>query len=252
MRKSPGFTTVAVLTLALGIGANSTIFSAVNGILLKPLPYHDPSKLLTIHREQIAHIITPGELSVIQKQCTTLEHIATYTARGSHLITGGTGPRQVSAGYVSGDFFSIMGVNPLLGRPIIPDDTQPGNNRVAILSYGLWMEQFGGDTDIVGKSIAVNQSQYTVVGVMPREFGTGISISYGFNIYDGSYAAMWIPEVPPSSGDQNFGYSQILARLKKDATLMQVNAQIQPLSETFAMEYAEMAAKIPGWGGGLF
>ncbi|MBN2321937.1 MAG: ABC transporter permease [Acidobacteria bacterium] len=245
MRKSPQLTVVAVLALALGIGANSAIFSAVNGILLKPLPYPDPSRLVTIHRKQIAHAITPAELHVIRDQCTALERIATYSSRGGHLVTGGTGPRQVMAGYVSGDFFPIMGVRPLLGRPIIPEDTQPGNEHVAVLSHGLWMEQFGGDTDIVGKSISVNRSPYVVIGVMPREFGAGISISYEVGSYDGSFSAMWVPQVPLSEGDRNSGYSQIVARLKQDATLTQANAQLQPMSESFAAEYPAIYREYP-------
>ena len=137
MRKSPRFTAIAVLTLALGIGANSAIFSAVNGILLTPLPYPDLSRLVMILREQCPPYITPDQLHEITERCTTLERIATYD-NTSLTLTGGAVPKDVDAARVSSDYFSLLGTRPLLGRTILPQEMQPGNDRVAVLSHRLW------------------------------------------------------------------------------------------------------------------
>ncbi len=242
MRKSPRFTAVAILTLALGVGANSAIFSAVNGILLRPLPYADSSRLVTIHREQIAYGITFGQLREIEQQCTALERMVTYTSRRL-LLTGGATPKLVGAAYVSSDFFSLLGVKPLLGRPILPEDTQPGNDRVSVLNYGLWTEQFGGDPGIVGQVISVGRTPYTVIGVMPREFGVGIWGSYpvGVGIYDGSYEGMWVPRDPSPAALNREAGPILIARLKEDATLAQAKAQVEPLSSRFATAYPARA-----------
>jgi len=234
--KSPRFTAIAVLTLALGVGANTAIFSAVYGILLKPLPYADSSRLVTIQREQIAYYITFAQLREIQQQCTTLERIVTYDS-SRLLITGSAAPKQVSAACVSSDYFPTLGVRPLLGRPILPEDTQPGSNRVTVLSYRLWMDEFGGDIGIVGHEISVDHKPYTVIGVMPREFGAGMLWTYLDGRYDGSVHGMWVPQIPLPPGGPDRGYPIIIARLKKDATLAQANAQLQPLSARFAAAY---------------
>jgi len=246
LRKSPRFTAIAVLTLALGVGANTAIFSAVNGILLRPLPYADSSRLVTIQREALPYYITFAQLREIQQQCTTLEGVMIYNT-SRLLITGGKVPKQVEAAYVSNDFFPLLGVKPLLGRLILPEDTQPGNDRVAILSYHLWMNEFGGDPGIVGQGISVDRKPYTVIGVMPREFGAGIWGSYQVGSIDGSHEDMWLPQVPPPPGALNREAGPfIIARLKKDATLTQVNAQLQPLSARFAASYSAAVAERAG------
>lgn len=236
MRKSPKFTAIAVLTLALGIGANSAIFSAVNGILLTPLPYPDLSRLVVILREECPPYITPDQLREITERCTALERIATYDDT-SLTLTGGSIPRQMSAARVSSDYFSLLGTRPLLGRTILPQEMQPGNDRVAVLSHRLWMDEFGGDTGIVGRDISVDHKPYTVVGVMPRDFGAGM-FSYLPEYYDGSFDGMWVPQVPlPPRPRAVSGYPYLLARLKEDATLAQLNAQLKPLSDRFAATY---------------
>jgi predicted permease len=236
LRRNPGFTAVAVITLAFGIGANTAIFSAVNGILLRPLPYPDPSRLITIQREQVAYYITFAQLHDIQQQCAALERIATYNP-SRFLLTGGIAPKEISAAYVSSDFFSLLRTKPMLGRPILPGDMQPGNDRVAILNYGLWMDEFGGDPGIVGRSILVGRKPYTVVGVMPREFGVGILGNYLVGSNDGSHEGMWLPQVLAPGALNGEAGPLIIARLKTDATLAQVNAQLQPLSARFAEAY---------------
>ena len=231
--KSPRFTAIAVLTLALGIGANTAIFSAVNGILLQPLPYPDSSRLVTIKRQQIAYGIRFGELGEIERQCTALECVEIWEG-GWLSLRGGAGTRHLSGSYVSSGFFSLLGVKPLLGRPILPEDTQPGNDRVAVLSHHLWMDEFGGDMGIVGRSITVGDKPYAIIGVMPGEFGVGVDFSLSF----GSPDRVWLPRVvsPPGALNRRAG-SSIVARLKTDATPTQADAQLQPLSTRFAAAY---------------
>jgi putative ABC transport system permease protein len=227
---------IAVLTLALGVGANTAIFSAVNGILLQRLPYADSSRLVSIYWEPVAYGITFAQLSEIQQQCTALERIVTYDSRRL-LITEGAVPKQVEAAYVTSNFFPLLGGRPLLGRPILPEDTRPGNDRVAVLSYHLWMDEFGGDIGIVGRGISVSHKPYTVIGVMPRDFGVGFFLSYLVGSYDGNYSEMWVPRVSSPPGALNREADPfIIARLKKHATLAQANAQLQPLSARFAAE----------------
>jgi putative ABC transport system permease protein len=234
LARTPRFTAVAVLTLALGIGANTAIFSAVHGVLLLPLPYPDASRLVTLKRQQIAYYITPSQLDAIKRQCSALELVATHTHE-SVLITGGKLPKRTEAARVSSDFFSLLGVPPALGRSILREDTQSGSDRVVVLSHGLWMNDFGGDPGIVGRTISLDHSPYTVIGVMPREFGVGIDWSYRSTARadDG----MWLPRVPVSPDAEDEGSPTAIGRLKPGATLAQLNVQLQPLSDRFATTY---------------
>ncbi len=228
LRTSPRFTAVAALTLALGVGANGAIFSAVNAILLRPLPYADSARLLALRRVQRAYYVTHEELRQIRQTCPALDRIVTYqTAR---LRTGGA--REITAARVSSDFFPMLGVRPLLGRPILPQDTRPGNDRVVVLNFRLWMDQFGGDMGIVGRDIPVGDQRYTVIGVMPHEFGVGLSWSYDDD-------GMWLPLVPFTPPAQDREVAGVIARLKSDATLASANAQLEPLSARFAATHRD-------------
>ena len=187
LRKSPGFTAVAILTLALGIGANTAIFSALYGILLKPLPYPDSSRLVQLWVGNPAHgriaYIRVRDFREVASQSHMFEQLGEYLEGGS-TITGTKGPEGVQTSYVSGDFFSALGAKPILGRPILPADAEPGHNQVAVLSYDLWQRRYDGDPGIVGKTITImdrtdsegsrdNPSTgepYTVIGVMPSRF----------------------------------------------------------------------------------
>ena len=232
LRTSPRFTAAAVLTLALGVGANAAIFSAVNAILLPTLPYADSARLVTIRRVQRAYYVSREELRQIRQGCPALGRIVTYHT-GRLLVTGGTGPTEVSAARVSSDFFPMLGVRPLLGRFILPGDTQPGADRVVVLNFRLWMDQFGGDIGIVGRDIPVGDQRYTVIGVMPQEFGT---IDWSYNS-----EGIWLPQVPLPPGAQDADVGSLIARLNGDATLAAANAQLKPLSARFAATHRHPA-----------
>ncbi|HUJ30335.1 MAG TPA: ABC transporter permease [Candidatus Acidoferrum sp.] len=189
LAKAPGFTVIAVMTLALGIGANTAIFSMTYGILLRPLPYPDSSRLVqlfgTMANPQPQRIVyvSAHDFREVASQCRAFEQLAEYVEGGS-TITGLGGPESVQTTHVSGDFFTVLGAKPILGRPILPTDAEPGHNQVAVLSYQLWQRRYGGDPGIVGEQItltgegesgnsndtAAEERLYVVIGVMPSRF----------------------------------------------------------------------------------
>jgi predicted permease len=232
MRKNPGFTLVAVVTLALGIGANTAIFSAVNGILIEHLPYADASRLLEIRREQMAYEISFAEVHDIQEGCPAFESVAVYHSFGPVVLSGSIPARRFSS-YVSGNFFPMLGVEPLLGRTILPDDTQAGKTPVAVLSYHLWMDEFGGDPAILGREILVEKDLYAVIGVMPKEFEIGVN--WGGDESEG----LWMPLTPPPvvPGKQSRDGGELIARVKRGVPLSVAKAQLQVLSDRFATTF---------------
>ena len=238
LRKSPGFTCVAILTLALGIGANTAIFSVVNGILLEPLPYAGSSRLLRIANEFKVRGIPMGlqgaslpEIADVQAQSTVFERLAIYQEHFGGTIRTDLMPDTSDISEVSADFFPMMGVKPLLGRPITAADEQGGGQRVAVLSYRMWQEDFGGDANVLTRTFLVDGTPYRVIGVMPPEFNLGVGKGF------------WKPLMPSpkiaSSRAAGARYYSIVARLKKGVTLKQASAQLQIISARLAAEYPE-------------
>jgi predicted permease len=180
LAKSPGFTVVAALSLALGIGANTTIFTLVNAVLLNPLPVEDPSQLVSVFAtdERNSDAAGFGFLQLSPANFKDLrEKNDVFTDMASHQgipmsISGGTGePQQVFGEIVSGNYFAVLGARPLIGRGFLPDeDAKPGEKLVCVLGYGEWQKRFGGDPSIVGREISLNGRKFTVVGVMPNGF----------------------------------------------------------------------------------
>jgi putative ABC transport system permease protein len=174
LRKNPGFTSIAVITLALGIGVNTAIFSLVDGILLRPLPYAQPERLVRVVQSQRQLGLDTWNLSqatfaALRDNNQSLESMAAYSTSGANL-TGDGEPERVSIGAGSADFFKVLGVSPLLGRGFRAGEDTPGNNSVCVLSYGFWQRRFGGDPNIVGKTLDLNGSPTEVIGVMPAGF----------------------------------------------------------------------------------
>jgi putative ABC transport system permease protein len=172
--KSPGFTFIAVVSLALGISANTAIFSVVNAILLKQLPYKDPARLVLVWGAEPANDRVREQVSFTdaadwRKQSGAFEELSTFMS-WSPIFSGMGDPERVPAIQVADGFFSVMGGKPLLGRVFIPEDQQDGKDFVVILSHGLWQRRFGGDPDVIGKTLSLNTKTYTVVGVMQQDF----------------------------------------------------------------------------------
>ena len=173
LAKHKAFTSIAVVTLALGIGANTAIFSVVNELLLRPLPYRDAERIVTLWE------VSPGgrrqnttsraNFRAWRDQSTSYQYIAAFSDQRENL-TGVGEPEELSVQYATPDFFKVMGVDPLLGRTFLQEDDDPTRSEVAVLSYGLWQRRFGGQPNIVGQTITLNDAKFTIIGVMPQNF----------------------------------------------------------------------------------
>ena len=174
LRNAPGFTLVAILTLGLGIGANAAIFSVVNGVLLAPLPYRDPGRLVTVNHfypslnDLRAPVSVPGFRDYSAR--TDLFSAAAVENGRSMNLTGEGDPDRVAVTQVSGEFFPLLGVPPALGRGLQPDEAQAGKNRVAVLSWGFWQRKFGADRNVLNRQLVLDNESYQIVGVMPQSF----------------------------------------------------------------------------------
>src|SRR5690349_12388054 len=177
--KRPSLTAVAVIAIALGIGANTAIFSVVNTVLLQPLPYPEPQQLVNLASEQRDQALDGrGSFSVldfidIQKSSKSFEYVATHQGAGT-IITDNGEPERVLGAAVSADYFPLLRVKPVLGRVFTRDEDKPGAPSVIVISYGLWQRRFGGDSNIIGREVNIG-GKTTVVGVMPAGFQFPIS-----------------------------------------------------------------------------
>src|SRR5215510_6023934 len=172
--KSPGFTLVAVLTLALGIGANTAIFSLVNAVLLRPLPYHDPDRLAMLWTNDVKRNIHEEGTSYPnfldwRSQTQLFTDLAICSRGNPVILTGGNEPERVMGEYVSANLFPLLGVTPALGRSFSQDD-EYRRRRVVVISHGLWQRRLGAAPDVIGKTLEVNGQTSQVIGVMPADF----------------------------------------------------------------------------------
>ncbi len=173
LRKTPGFTAIALLALALGIGANTAIFSTVDAALLRALPYQDADRLATVWQDATfvgypRATVTPGDYSEWKRQNRVLSGMAAMRVVAGNLTTDGP-PEQVTGQAVTQNFFPVLGVQPLIGRTLTEDEDRAGA-RVALISYSLWQRRYLADRRIVGRNIPINGANFTVIGVLPRDF----------------------------------------------------------------------------------
>ncbi len=232
LRKSPGFTAVAVVTLALGIGANTAIFSVINGVLLRPLPYPDSHDLVFVsERDQQMKrlfIAWPNYLDW-RAQNQVFQSIGVYN-RDSFNLAGSGEPQRLLAGQVSADFFPTLGINPALGRGFRHDEDQPGGPLAVVLSYGLWQRAFAGDPGVINRSITLNDRPYTVIGVMPK----------GFEFP--ARAQIWVSAGQLSAGWQhrnNHPGLYAVGRLKQGITIERAKADLDRIAASLETEYPE-------------
>jgi predicted permease len=221
LRKNPGFTAVAVLTLALGIGANTAIFSVVNAVLLRPLPYKDDSRLVVILQKG-RNPVAPANFIDWKNQNHVFEQIGAAEYWTPNL-TGTNNPEKLWALHVSPAIFPMLGVQPLLGRVFLPEEQETGKEHEALLSFSLWRSHFAGDPNIVGQSVALSGETYTVIGVMPREFK--------FAPFWATKAELWVPLALGSRQTDRGGASlRVFARLKPGVTLEQAQAEMASIT----------------------
>jgi len=223
LRKSPGFTAIAVLTLALGIGANTAIFSVVNAVILRPLAFKDSLSLVNVWGQFARQGIPQNDISE-PEYWDMLDHnesfseIAAYALGGSANLTRSDAPPvQVSSVNATASALPLLGVTPILGRVFGPDEDQPGHAHFAMLSYGLWQSQFAGDPNVLAKSIQLDGEPYSVVGVLPKQF------SLGSKQYD-----LWLPLGLDRAKPANRGshYLHVMARLKPGVNFSQASAAL--------------------------
>src|ERR1700722_8192360 len=174
LRRNPGFAIVAILTLAIGIGANAVIFSVVNGVLLRPLPFPDSKRIVTVwetdaNRNVVHGTASAAELLDWQEMSHSFQDLSGWRALYFTITENGE-PEQVWGSQISGNFFRTLRVSPVVGRDFTAEDEQPGHEQVVILSYALWQRHYGGDSRIIGKTIALDDEPITVIGVLPRDF----------------------------------------------------------------------------------
>jgi putative ABC transport system permease protein len=230
--KKPGFTLIAVLTLALGIGANTAIFSLVDAVLLRPLPFSDPERLVMVWEDATRigfprNTPAPANYADWKAQNKVFEELAALDWR-SYALTDEGEPEKVEAQAVTANFFPLLGVQPLLGRAFTPEEDKPGTNRVALISYGLWQRRFGGDQAVVGKEILLDGQKSTVLGVMPRGFQ--------FLAKD---TGLWVPMAfsPQRLADRDSHYLTVVARLKPGVSLPQAQADIAAIMQRINREH---------------
>ena len=245
LRSAPGFTAVALLTLALGIGANTAIFSVVRGVLLQPLPFRDTERLVRVWHAQPSGGVEQGSFSEpdfldLRAETKVAESMGAYFFADGLVgvdLTGKGNPERVSTALVTDGFFQTLGTSALIGRTLRSDEHVPGRDRAIVLSHGLWTRRFGSDPAIVGQAVTLNEQPFQVVGVMPPRF-----IYPGNQTVDG-----WIPL--SFFGPDDIGrvrgahFLQVFARLRPGATEAQLNTELTGIAARLSSQYPDN----PGW-----
>ncbi len=239
LRKNLGFTVVALMALALGIGANTAVFSVVNAVLIRPLPYEDPDRLMMVFESNPQKgwkqfVASPANFLDWREQNQVFEQIAA-TSRASFNLTGEGEPERIPGSSVSGNLFDLLGVKPALGRAFSTEDDRDTSPPVVILSHGLWQRRFGSDANIIGRTLTLNGKSSTVIGVMPA----GIQ-------YPGQ-SEMWSPLALSASDAAARGahYLLVISRLKKGVSLEQAQNEMSVIASRLEQQYP---ATNSGWG----
>ena len=237
MRRSPGFTAAAVITLALGIGANAAIFSIVNVLALKPLPYQDPSRVAfvlgwDVEEAEMRFNLRAADLVDLQRQATSFESLSAYTYISANL-TGGDIPDRVQAYRVTPNTFSLLGVAAAIGRTFGDAEAHGGRDAVAVISHGLWQRRFGGDAAIVGRTINVNGEPREVIGVMPPRFEFPV-----FN-FKGDLWIPWLMNDATRGGAGASAGATVVGRLRPGASYPQAQSEIEVLMAAIAEEHPD-------------
>jgi putative ABC transport system permease protein len=236
--KSPVVTVVALVALTLGIGANTAIFSVVNGVLLRTFPYHEAERLVLVWEKSPRNdqnVINLGNFSDWKEQNQVFTDMAVFFNRSFNL-TGDGEPEEVTGQYGTTNLFSVLGSNPVLGRTFTDDDGRDGQPRVIVISYGLWQRRYGGDPNIVGRQISVNERPTTIIGVMPATFG--------WHIQTGTQASkpadIWIPLQVDNELRQRRGrFAKSVARLKPGVSVDQAKQEMATIGTRLSQQYPE-------------
>ncbi|MEK7830951.1 MAG: ABC transporter permease, partial [Acidobacteriota bacterium] len=236
--KQPSFTLIAVLTLSLGIGANTAIFSVVNAVLLRPLPFKEPERLVMIHETNLPRFsefsVASGNFLDWQKQNTTFERLIAIGGT-VNILTGADEPKRLMGARVSDGFFATLGVAPQLGRTFLPEEDQSGRGNIVVLSHGLWQRAFGGNPAVVNQTITLDGQSQTVIGVMPAGF-----------YFVSREVDLWKPMAfTPQETQDHGGHSFfVFGQRKPNVTLAQAGADLSVIAQRLTEKYPETNA---GW-----
>jgi predicted permease len=228
--KIPGFTLIAVFTLALGIGANTAIFSVVNAVLLRPLPYQEPQQLAMVwetDKNNAPTLVAPANFTDWSEQSQSVARLAALRGWDANL-TGAGEPERLQGAQATADLFKVLGVQPLVGRAFLPGEDQEGAPLVVVLSYGLWQRRFDADASVVGKDVMINGLNRTVVGVMPPDFKLPL-LTVGAAP---TQSELWAPWVMSANyrKRRDLGQLRVIARMKPGATAAQAQAELSAIT----------------------
>jgi predicted permease len=246
------FTAVAVLTIALGVGAATTIFSALHAVLLEPLPYSHADRTIVIGNryqpEEGPGAVSPPEFFDVGAQLRAADATAALRPRPLAISGDGADPERLSGYFVSPNLFDLLGARPLIGRTFRPDDGAPGAAPVVVLSHGLWLRRFGGDSALVGRDVRIDAQTYQVIGVMPP----GVRFPDAGLSYLREPADVWLPDALESVRAEERGnqYLVAVARLRDGVTSDQARAELAAIESRFRADFPERYAPpaVPGWG----
>jgi predicted permease len=236
LRGNPGFTAVAIITLALGIGANAAIFSLVDAVLLKPLPYPQPEKVVTVSETNawgVHNMISTLNFLDWKEQNRCFQFLSAI-ANDTVTLTGSSRPQELNVQRVSASYFKALGVGATLGRTFAPDEDQVGKDQVVVLSEGIWRSRFSGDPEVLNRDITLDSKSYKIIGVLPA--GT----------FDRTWAVMWLPlAFNPADMTRNYHWLATIARLGPGVTVKQARGQMDSLGARIAALYPDSNK---GWG----
>src|SRR5262245_15070216 len=248
LRRSPGFTAVAALALAVGIGANAAVFSIVNGVLIRALPYKDPSELVVIFERVPGAPVDKFDFSapdfeIFREAARSYSGMAAFR-NATYELSGIASPERLDGVRVSPELFTVLGASPLIGRTLSPDDDRQ-SAKVVVLTHGLWTRAFGRDPSIVGRAITLDRLPYTVVGVMPESF----EFPPRGSANNGKPASVLLPIAFSEPERRAFGAmynNTVVARLKPDVTVGQARAELPALAKTIAERYPPIMQQFAG------
>jgi putative ABC transport system permease protein len=244
--KNPGFTSIAVITLALGIGANTAIFSVVNAVLLQDLPYRDADRLVMVWehnrpRNRPMNVVNPANYGDWRAQNGVFEDMAAFVDSRS-VLTGDGEPEEVATQFATPNLFSVLGVNAIIGRTFTPDDGRPNQPRAVVLGYGFWQRRFGGEPGVIGRKVTLNRGEATIVGVLQPDFRWFIKQGS----LTGNAAEIWSVLVLTNEMLQRGGrYLSVVARLKPGVEFERAQVELSGIGARLESQYKEFNT---GWG----
>ena len=237
LARNPAFSAVALLTLGLGIGANAAIFSVVNAVLLRPLPFPHSSRIVMLRKTDVRRNITRGAASAAEYldwrgRARSFEQLAGWNA-GYYNLAGAAEPEQVTGARVTANFFNLFEVTPALGRSFRPEEEQPGNGQVAILSHRFWREHFGGSPDVLGRTITVDDTVFTIIGVLPADFNLWGNAGWQYDL--------WIPfTFDRTRLDRDAHVLTVFGRLKPGVSVSAADAEMKGIVRQLHQEYPDI------------